>query len=175
MYRRLTIGLVFALATAAAGRPEAGADLNEGREYPLFVLERSLNGNRVIYVARVTPEGLDRSRPVRAYWKLESGETEPLSSLEEAFAYGVSLKRADRDSLVFSIKALGDQLITVRRFERGDTVVVEATLPLDAGESRLDSVFVQTEGGGLMPKVKYVEIRARALASEAPVRQRITP
>src|SRR5690242_8817103 len=77
-------------------------------EYPvpkepnmLFYIQRSVNSNTVIYVARTDAKArLDRSNPVEAYWRWYNvdGHRKPLNFIERNFGYGVSLDRHAKTS-----------------------------------------------------------------------------
>ncbi len=61
---------------------------------PLFVIERSVNGNTVHYDAKLKDGKLDPQQPVVAYWILsENGKRQELNLLERLKAYGFSICR----------------------------------------------------------------------------------
>ena len=119
---------------------------------PLFTLGRSKNANVVEYAARVDADGrLDQAKPFEAYWvlKADDGRREPLSYLEEQFAYGFSWRaRVPGREYTFTKNAF-----SVRRLEvvpHGDGYQVVASL--GGVPSRLVRLFVTAEEGAGLPR-----------------------
>ena len=141
---------------------------------PLFVVERSVNANVVVYEAARAPGGVvDPKRPVRGHWRMwaEGGQREELNAIERRLAYGVEVHDAGSAGAVeIALKALPDKRIEVRTAEECPT----AWMPIGGRPSILRRVFVQLARGGLfLPRVAYVELHGEDAETRAPVDERI--
>jgi len=149
-----------------------GAGGSSGQEAPgrLFVIERSKNANVVAYEAKMGPSGFDTKEPVAARWLMldSDGHTEGLTKLEKK-VYGVKLNSASYTEVDFAVAALPDRSITVRQGANGP----EAIVNVNGVPCRLESIYVSSSEG-LLPKVKYVEMKGRSLADGSLVTERIT-
>ncbi|HEY0839525.1 MAG TPA: DUF4833 domain-containing protein [Vulgatibacter sp.] len=186
MGKKLIVSLlaVLMLSTTIAGvaRAQAPAPKNtivqaepvggDSRQAPgtLFVIERSKNANVVAYEVRQGPAGFDVKEPVRARWLMldTDGHVEDLTKLEKK-VYGVKVKHASYTEVSFAISALPDREITVRPSESGPEAIVD----IGGVPARLESVYVSSSEG-LVPKVKWVEMKGRSLADGSIVTERIT-
>ncbi len=153
----------------------AGAHLFERQVYRLFTIQRSLNKNLLVYEARATPEGFSEKEPIYVYWLMneKSGEAEPLTKIEKAWAYGVSVKEVNGEEVVFSLKALPSREIRVRRDYHGGQERVRAILPISGQTCELKEVYIQTEGKGLVPTVLFTELKGISLKDGLVVTERI--
>lgn len=137
----------------------------------LFAIRRSLNGNKVAYDLANRADGtFDEADPIRVYWLLEKGGTEPLSGPERSRAYGVKVHVAAPNVIRFTLKPLPTRVIDVRK-EGGE---IQATAVIAGEKAVVDDIFVDA-GGGLLPKVHYVEITGRSLLDGKERRERIVP
>jgi hypothetical protein len=160
-------GLVVPLLLLAA--PRVGAACG-----PLFVVERSVNANVVVYEAVRAPGGVvDPKRPVLGYWLMwaEDGRREELNAIERRLAYGVDvLGSGEGGGVEIAVRALRDRRIDVRTAEACPT----ARMPIQGRTAALRRVFVQVvRGGFLLPKVAYVELHGEDLETGEPVEERI--
>ena len=81
---------------------------------PLFVIERSVNGNTVHYDAKLKDGKLDPQQPVVAYWILgESGKRQELNVLERLKAYGFTI-RPDKDPDAYRMTLVADKKKEIR-------------------------------------------------------------
>lgn len=152
------LALVMAVgATGVLAEPPAAAAAAAAER--LFAIRRSLNGNRVAYDVARKGDGFDAEDPIRAYWLLEKGGTEELSGLERRFAYGFEVSKASPNLVRFSLEALPDRPIEVRR--EGGKVVAVAKI---GGEPcSVDDIFVQVGSGLFFPSVDWVKLSGRSL------------
>lgn len=166
---RLT-ALLAALAVAFHGG-RAGADETCG---PLFVIERSVNANVVLYEAGVRPDGsLDPERPVRVSWRLDAdgGRREGLNLIERMRAYGVDVAPlGERDAWRVRVRALPTRSLVLRAGAGCPTVTAE----VGGRDAVLHRVFVASTGG-LIPRVSSVELSGFDLETSAPVTERFVP
>lgn len=138
----------------------------------LFIVARSTNANIVRYDIRRTPNGLLRvDSPVDAYWEMRMGQRrrEELSWMEREFAYGFNVLNATSKMFSLRMRAFDKREIRVEAF--GTTFRARVTI---AGVwATLNRIYVQTEAGGLLPKVRYVELQGTTDAGR-PVYERIS-
>ncbi len=165
--RRVALPLSF---LAALGVAHAALRPHTNR---LFVIERSLNSNVVVYEAVRAPDGrLDPAEPVSAYWLMnaEHGQRQPLNPIEKLEAYGFKVQRDDRGSVTLKVVALESRPIHV--LERGRRV--EALVRIAGAPAVLHRVYVRTEPGHPL-KVESVELLGERLDTHAAVRETLRP
>ncbi len=148
-----------------------GTALHEVTLLPLFTLRRSANQNELRYEVRSTPAGFKTDDPIYVYWIMnaEKGQQETLTGMERRWAYGVSVREATPTEVTFSLRALPDRLITVKR--DGDRT--HALLTLSGELSELTEVFIQTAGEGPIPKIQYVKVHGKTWPAGTPVSETI--
>ena len=116
--------------------------VGQGKQVPLFTIEKSSNANRVQYDARLTADGhIDPHQPVVAYWIMaaENGRHQELNLLERAKAYGFTLRRDGLDSYRLWVVSHREKEIHV--FREGSTVRAEAVI---GGKVALvDKIYIQ--------------------------------
>lgn len=167
---------ILLLATPFAfAAEEAGSRLFERSYSFLFTINRSTNSNRLIYEARFTPEGYLDPDPVHVYWIMdeENGEIESLTGFEKSWAYGVIVKSVSDESAVFSLKAIPSREITLRTFGKPGELAARATMLINGTEGKIESIYIQTKGKGLIPSVSFVEIRGTSLKDGSAISERI--
>ena len=163
--RALLPACLLALAAARGAAAQCGS---------LFVVERSVNANVVVYEARRAPGGVvDPKRPVHGHWlmRAEDGRREELNAIERRLAYGVDVLGTGAGGGVdIAIRALRERRIEVRTAEECPT----ARMPIGGRPSVLRRVFVQlARGGFFLPRVAYVELHGEDAETGAPVEERI--
>jgi hypothetical protein len=141
---------------------------------PLFVIERSRNKNVVQYDARVTESrDLPDSNPVQAYWILENGRQEELNSIEKKYAYGVvRQEKLEQNKFKLTLAAFKNREILVEKIKG----FFKAVVLINGQQSVLQKIYVKSEEtAGLLPKVLYVDLIGKAVKTNLPVKERITP
>jgi len=170
---------------AAAGEADAAVSPLRPAGYPvppaderrLFYLQRSSNSNTVVYDANlVAPGRLDPERPIDVYWLRynSTGERKRLSFAERSFAYGVSVAPAEATpgGFLARVVALPQRPFRVFIDEAGK---IQAIMELDGRPVRLESVYLELAGGGLLPDVRHIEVFGVELATGRPIHERIIP
>jgi hypothetical protein len=160
--------LVLTLPLFACAPGRSGADSKR-----LFVIERSLNANIVVYEAVRGKDGrLDPAHPVAAYWllKADKGQRQELNPFEEMMAYGFDVGNGPQGSVTITLKALRDRAIRVQTDDRR----VLALTPIAGREAVLNRVFVQTDKENPLG-VKYIEVFGEDVRDRKPVHERIPP
>jgi len=141
---------------------------------PLFVVERSVNANVVVYEAVRAPGGVvDPKRPVQGHWQMwaEDGRREELNAIERRLAYGVEvLGTGSAGGVEIALRALRERRIEVTTAEECPT----ARTPIGGRPSFLRRVFVQVVPRRFfLPKVDWVELHGEDAETRAPVEERI--
>lgn len=126
----------------------------------LFVIQRSLNANEVHYDVKTGADGALAEEPVVAYWvmKAEDGHREDLTFLERKMAYGfeVSGSGSERDVTLVAWDLRKIRLTRVGERWRGRTSI-------DGQDAYLTRLFIQSEDGGVKPKVLFVDVFGEAV------------
>ena len=139
----------------------------------LLVIERNTNANVVHYDAGLSADGsLNPAEPVIVYWVLlaEDGRRKKLNWLEKKKAYGVKLKPA-ADGYTMTLAAAPWMPLAVKR--AGGGVRLEA--PINGRPAVMRKMFIQSRAGLLGPKVEYIDLYGKDLATGEPCRERIRP
>jgi hypothetical protein len=138
----------------------------------LFVIERSKNRNVVRYDLVLDKSGsYDVRRPLDVYWSMlaEDGRREELSTLERQ-AYGYELlPSAKPTELGVRLVALKNRPLMVRGAKRA----YRAELAIQGVPAYLESVFVATREGPILPTVLYIELRGRSLRDQRALSERV--
>ncbi len=140
----------------------------------LFVIERNVNSNIVVYDARVVARKLfDQARPVDAYWIMreEGGRREELNYIEKQWAYGFDIE---------SVREGSHYRMAIRSFsERSITVVLDKNRPraitdINGRRSYLTRIYITTSGKSIMPSVDQVVLHGIDMSSGEYLREEIT-
>ena len=162
------MGLAFAAATARV----VDAAAKSGLATPLlFTIARSKNANVVRYCARVSAKGLERARPIDAFWLMlaEDGRREELSWAERQLAYGFAVSNATERACTLRLTAFDARPVQVERSADGYRALVTV-----AGQrALLKRIFVQTSEGALLPSVQHLDLFGTTPGG-APLSERLT-
>jgi hypothetical protein len=140
---------------------------------PLFVIERSVNGNTVHYDAKLKDGKLDPQQPVVAYWILsENGKRQELNLLERLKAYGFTIK-PDKDPEAFRMTLVADKKKEIRVFRMGAAVRAEAMI--GACEAYLQKIFVVSKKSFMINLPEYVDMVGNDMSTGAECHERVTP
>jgi len=161
--------------------PGWSTDLN------LFVIQRSKNTNEVQYQLHVNDRcQIVSDHPVDAFWQLREvspEHTEPLSDLEH-MAYGVTNQKVAEHWVSFDIgvlehfRSLEQRNITVMVSYDPHTATCTSILQttINGQVATLERIYVQTEEQLGRPKVMYIDVFGKSVASSpTPVKERIDP
>ncbi len=154
--------------------PQSMFAVSRDKASHLFFIERSKNKNLVQYDIHLTQNSNPPdSRPISAYWILESGRHEELNAIEKKYAYGIVLQeKLDRDRFKVILAAFKGLEIIVEKLNDS----FKAVVPICGRESILQKIYIkceETQAG--LPRVLYVELFGRSKETGLPVRERISP
>jgi hypothetical protein len=140
---------------------------------PLFVIERSVNGNTVHYDARLKDGKLDPQQPVVAYWILsENGKRQELNVIERLKAYGFSIK-PDKDPEAYRMTLVADKKKEIRVFRVGAAVRAEAMI--GACEAYLQKIFIVSKKSFMINVPEYADMIGNEMSTGTECRERVTP
>ena len=157
------------------------------KDVNLFVIQRSKNTNEVQYQLRVNDRcQIGSAHPVSAFWHLREVSpeaTEPLTDLER-MVYGVANQKVAENWVSFDLEFL-DHFRSLEQRSITATVsydphtatcalIVQTTI--NGQVAALERIYVQTEERLVRPKVLYIDVFGKSLASSPmQVKERIDP
>jgi Domain of unknown function (DUF4833) len=157
------------------------------KDLNLFVIQRSKNANEVQYRLHVDDHcRIVSEKPVEVFWKLlaESPEkTEPLTDLEH-IAYGAAHQHVAENWVSFRLRSLEHYRPLEQRSVKATAIYdphTSACAPIVHTEintqwAALERIYVQAEERLVRPKVRYIDVFGKSLASRpTPVKERIAP
>lgn len=111
--------------------------------------------------------------PVEAYWVLANGQKEELNIVERKQAYGIEQEeKLGENKFRVLLAALKDRDITVQKIKQNYRAIVR----INGEPSILERVYVSAEEKTIgLPVVQYVDLFGRALRTNRPIKERITP
>lgn len=140
---------------------------------PLFVIERSVNGNVVHYDAKLKDGKLDPQQPVVVYWVMaEDGHRQELNFLEKLKAYGFTI-RPDKEPDTFRMTLVADKKKEIRVLRMGSAVRAEARI--GNCEAYLQKIFIASKKSWLVSLPEYAEMIGNDMSTGAECRERVTP
>jgi hypothetical protein len=160
--------VLWAAIVAAASVASAGE-----AQIPLFVIERSVNGNVVHYDAQLKDGKLDPQQPVVAYWVMgENGRRQELNLLEKLKAYGFSIF-PDKQPEVFHMTLVSDKKKEIRVIHLGSEVRAEAQI--GHCSAHLQKIFIESKKSWMINLPEYAEMIGNDMQTGAECRERVTP
>jgi len=155
--------MVAAASVASAGEAQI----------PLFVIERSVNGNVVHYDAQLKDGKLDPQQPVVAYWVMgENGRRQELNLLEKLKAYGFSIF-PDKQPEVFHMTLVSDKKKEIRVIHLGSEVRAEAQI--GHCSAHLQKIFIESKKSWMINLPEYAEMIGNDMQTGVECRERVTP
>ena len=160
--------VLWAAIVAAASVASAGE-----AQIPLFVIERSVNGNVVHYDAQLKDGKLDPQQPVVAYWVMgENGRRQELNLLEKLKAYGFSIF-PDKQPEVFHMTLVSDKKKEIRVIHLGSEVRAEAQI--GHCSAHLQKIFIESKKSWMINLPEYAEMIGNDMQTGVECRERVTP
>lgn len=157
------LNITLVLLSSLAGSPVRYPVPTKNIEH-LFYIQRTHNTNTVVYEANFDKNGLlDPNKPIKIYWVLyEKGDIiEPLTRLENAFAFGVKHQLIENKTDEYDI-----QLVSYKKLKLRLKQIAPFKAQIFPGEGQMDSsldhIFVHANDAGLWTKVKFLEVYTQA-------------
>lgn len=152
----------------------SGKELN--KKTALFKIGRSKDANEIYYTVKTTTEGnLDLSEPIGIYWIkfTKNGAVEPLTSIQNTFAYGVKFLNISPGKADFQFVSYSKRIFSLHKTKAGYFSVFTTT---NGAEVEVERIFIQIDGGTFwLPKIPKVELHARIPEGGDPVVEIIKP
>ncbi|MEO6325533.1 MAG: DUF4833 domain-containing protein [Thermoanaerobaculia bacterium] len=169
--------LPFLLTIEAAYGADGPPECKPPCAQPLFVVQRSLNANELVYQANLLAEGFHPRVPLNVYWlmKAKDGAREELTNMERNRAYGIKFLSITPREVRFTVKALEGVLFRAVLDPAEDGSQVRVIARVSGEEMTVEHVFIATKGVGLMPRVISIEFTGMSPSSHARVVHRILP
>jgi hypothetical protein len=139
----------------------------------LFRIERSTNANVVQYDAQLAPDGtLNAKEPIVAYWIMlaEDGRREDLGLLETKLAYGFKTwSEPAGQGVLVQLVAYPERKLRVYKANGS----YRAEIVIDGHPAFLQRIYVKSVNAAIRPKVEYLELYGRDVATEANLYEKI--
>ena len=148
---------------------------SEQSEYPipakrkemLFYIQRNHNKNTIIYDANFDKNGnLIKNKPIVVYWIRyeENGQRKELRTIEKLFAYGVNCSKIDTLENQYKVKLVADEKKDLLLKQKAPFIATIYTL-INNKPSQLDHLYINADNSGIWPKVKYIELFGKNIAT----------
>lgn len=172
-FQWFTLGLILTLSTSFSPSNYPRVPDSPLR---LFYIQRSANTNTIVYDANLLPNGnFDKENPINVYWirYQEQGQKKELTWIQNLLAYGISSEPTNRenDFDVWLVSYKKRKLKVGFDKQRKPLALIE----INHKQAKLDHVFVKTEGSNLRPKVLYVEVFGKDVATGDDIYEKIRP
>lgn len=152
------------------------ADLGNSNSNSLFKIGGSKDANEIYYEVKTKQDGsLDVKEPIKVYWikYTKNGEIEPLTKIEQHFAYGLKFLEVTPEKARFQFVSYSKRNLTLRKTEDSTYGVF---IIVDEKEVELERVFIQIDGGTFwFPKISRVEVHAKKVEANELVVEVINP
>ncbi len=159
----------------------------EGMSYPkpeginnlLFYIQRTINANTIVYVLNEDEDGnLDELNPIKVYWikYAEKGKIDPLSYVQQNYAYGVKsqIVNKEKHTFMFEFVSYSKKTFYLMRSQLDNKYHVYASI--NNKMAIVNNIQVKIEGGTFwVPNVKYVEVKAFDQTTNTEVTEIIKP
>ncbi len=166
----LALMLLSIQSNLIADGTESSNDVN------LFKIGRSKDANEIYYEVKTNRDGsLNLKEPIKIYWVkyTENGEIEPLTKIQQHFAYGLKFLEITPEKAEFQFVSYSKRNLTLRKTEDGSYGVF---IIVDEKEVELERVFIQIDGGTFwFPKISRVEVHAKKTEANELVVEVINP
>jgi hypothetical protein len=142
----------------------------------LFQIGKSDNKNVLYYDAVANDGTFDSKNPVDIYWIMyaEKNQREGLTFLERPH-FGINVREIS-EGKEYIINVKDEQLASkdIRIFF-DEKKCARATAVLNGTEVLLDSIFIQIDGGIVIPNVVHLDLTGYALSDGSKIMERVLP
>ena len=148
-------------------------------ENSLFYLQRSKNTNTIVYEVNIKSDGtLNTEQPLKVYWLRYAVDStaEPLTYIQEKFAYGVKAKLHPSKP--------GQYIVTFNAYEKKLIYLVKkpdgkhygAYTLINGRYAEMKRIFLKINGGTFwFPNIEYVEILGDDMATHKSISEQFKP
>jgi hypothetical protein len=143
----------------------------------LFYLQRSTNGNTIVYAAKLLKPGqLDPDHPLDVFWRRyeDDGGRRALNFIERTMAYGASPHPSSGHPREYEASIVSFPEV-VFRIGIDHTGLPEAVVQMGARAVKLTSIYVQLDESGILPALVYMDIYGLDKATGHIVHEHLEP
>ena len=141
----------------------------------LFKIERSKNANIVQYDVQLTPDGkLYPKNPVIVYWirLAKDGRRKELTFIQRHLAYGFKAEyEAGGNCVTMDMVAKIGRKIKVYEVDG----VYRGEMEIDGNPAFIEKIYVTCVEGGIIPKVKFIELYGKDVETGNDRYEKINP
>ncbi len=145
----------------------------------LFYVQRTLNKNTIIYDINYNQDStINQKNPVKIYWVRypDKGEVEPLSYIQNKYAYGVETALIDTSKMIFKMNFVSYKKRDIYLIKSRSDKNYRSCMTINGKLSYLVKVFVKIEGGTFwFPHITEVEITGADINSGKIVKEKFKP
>ncbi len=142
----------------------------------LLIIERSKDKDIIVYSANLNEAGnLMSGNPINIYWlrRAQNNQTEPLTSVQKKYAYGLQFFESSQQSTVFRFVSFSDKTFELRKDETG---VFRVFTQCGNREMMVNSLFVHFDNDSFwFPKIGRVDLHATDIYTRSLVVERLNP
>jgi hypothetical protein len=128
----------------------------------LFYIERSKDSNRIYYDLNIDKLGyLNEDNPINIYWiqNEKGGKKEPLTWIQNKYAYGLKILERDIEKLVFQFAPYDKKVFVLKKDDMG---IYRIFSDPTQEEMYLEIIFIQIDGGTFwFPKISHISLQSK--------------
>jgi len=133
----------------------------------LFYIQRNHNRNTIIYDANFDKNGnLIKNNPINVYWIRyeEQSQKMELRTIEKIWAYGVKCSKIENAQNQYHVKLVADEdrKLTLKQNNPFNASIYTI---IAQKYSQLNHIYIFADNSGFWPKVKYIELFGKDVAS----------
>jgi hypothetical protein len=140
----------------------------------LFKIGRSRDANEIIYDINLSSSGkINTSRPISIYWikKTENGRIEPLTWIQNQYAYGIRFLKVGDERVDFQFVSYAERTFFIKK---NDVGIYRVFTNSNNKEVEVNKIFIQIDGGSFwVPTIPRVELFAYDSQNGRPVKETI--
>jgi hypothetical protein len=168
--------VLFVLFISTYAFPEEFSIENISCQKHLFQIGKSDNKNVLYYDAAVKDNSFDSKKPVDIYWIMyaEKNQREGLTFLERPH-FDINVHEVSKGK-EYIINVKDEQLAPkdIRIFFDAKNCA-RATTALNGTPALLDNIFIQIDGGIVIPNVVHLDLTGYALSDGSKITERVLP
>lgn len=142
----------------------------------LFSIGRSKDANEIYYSINLDNKNmLNKDNPINVYWlkRTENNKIEPLSWIQNKFAYGIVYLSKSESSARFHFAAYDKRIFELKKNKKNEFKVFTIS---GNQEVEVNRIYIYITGGTFwIPEIPKVELFATILGTERKIKETIIP
>ncbi len=163
--------------TLPVSDPQDTFPMPKNIEHLMFYIQRTPNTNTICYELNIAQDGqLNTDDPIHPFWLRyaeEQGKRKELNFIQRKFAYGLKVKKLQRDNYEVRSVAYAKKVLYLRKGIDNKYHVytnISNTLAI------LNRIFINIDGGTFWyPNVTFIELKGLNATTGKPVSEKIKP